>query len=228
MPSHVLASLIRMRSRLVPCLSYSSISCRAFAIAALGVEAETRVHFRRDAARDDLENLAAEGDGEVIHERFGARRSGAADAVRRLQRRVDQRPVLRLLRGLEQQRRVGRRVLRPILGNGVDVARVGDDGGVALERVEQGHRDRILRVGIRRAGVRRQESGVRRSGQSGIRDQRRGSLVALSFEAILQRCRQAPQHPPDFTQVAQTAVHVGGRGEAESFSNLQLRQQLTF
>ena len=53
--------------------------------------------------------------------------------------RVDQPAILRLLRRLQQQRRIGRRVLRLVLADGIDVAGVGDDHGVALERFEQGH-----------------------------------------------------------------------------------------
>ena len=232
MPSQVLPSLIRMRSRLdaVPSRRARSAAAPWRCVPSVSKlrRASTSVETRPGTIfRISLPKLTARS----IHERFGARRSRrrrARSAV--LQRRLDERPVLRLLRRLEQQRRIGRRVLRPVLGDGLDVAGVGHDGGVALERVEQGHRDRILRVGHQASGGLQADQGsglrrVPRSGQeSGFRDQRRGSLVALSFEAILQRCRQAPQHPPDLTQVAQTAVHVGGRGKAESFSNLQLRQ----
>ena len=40
------------------------------------------------------------------------------------------------LRRLEQQRRIGSRVLRLVLGDGADVASVGNDGGVLLQRIE--------------------------------------------------------------------------------------------
>ena len=41
----------------------------------LGVEAEAGVDLGRDAARDDLEDLAAEVDEQLVHERLGPGRS---------------------------------------------------------------------------------------------------------------------------------------------------------
>ena len=105
-----------------------------------GVEAQSRIDFRRDAAGHDLQDLAAEVDGQAIHERFGARRfRDAGSAIGIGERGFDQRPILRLLRRLQQQRRVGGGVLRPELPHRLDVAGIGHDGGEALERIEQGH-----------------------------------------------------------------------------------------
>ncbi len=103
------------------------------------VEAEARIHFRRHPARHDLQDLAAEVDGEPIHERFRPARLGQAQAPRVGQGGLDERPVLRLLRRLQEERRIGRGVLRPELPHGLDVAGVGDDGGDLLQGVEQRH-----------------------------------------------------------------------------------------
>ena len=47
--------------------------------------------------------------------------------------------VLRLLGRLEEQRRVRRRVLRLVLGDGLEVARVGHNRRVTFQRFEQVH-----------------------------------------------------------------------------------------
>ena len=65
--------------------------------------------------------------------------SGPAGAIGIRQRRLDERPVLRLLRRLQQQRRVRGRVLRLELAHRFDVAGIGHDGGHALQGIEQGH-----------------------------------------------------------------------------------------
>ncbi len=111
--------------------------------AAVRIEAQARVNLRRHTARDDVQNLSAEGHRELIHERFDTRPLVAGDTLGRRARGLDERPVLGLLSGLQQQRRVGGRVLRLVLGDRLDIAGVRDDGGVALEGVEQGHSDRI-------------------------------------------------------------------------------------
>ena len=103
------------------------------------IEAQARIDFGRDAARHDLQDLLAEVHREAIHERLGALRCRHAGAIGIRERRVDQRPVLRLLRRLQQQRRIGRRVLRPELAHRLDVAGIGHDGGDTLQGIEQGH-----------------------------------------------------------------------------------------
>ena len=105
----------------------------------LCVKGKDRVHLCRDAPRDDFQDLAAEVDGQLFYEgrlalRFFPRLRGSKP-----ERLVDQRTVLRLRRGLEQERWVGRRVLRFVLGDGINVAGVGDDDGVLLQRIEQRH-----------------------------------------------------------------------------------------
>ena len=71
-------------------------------------------------------------------------RLGRADAgaIRIGERRVDQRPILRLLRRLQQQRRIGRRILRLELPHRFDVAGIGHHGGELLQGIEQGHADK--------------------------------------------------------------------------------------
>src|SRR5262245_29661018 len=57
------------------------------------------------------------------------------------QRIIDQVLVLRLLRRLEQERRIGRRILGFVNGDGLEVAGVGDHGRVAFQRVDEVHLD---------------------------------------------------------------------------------------
>ena len=118
-----------------------------------GIETVTGVDFGRHAARHDPQDLAAEGHGQSVHEGLGARRPGESRRRGRRQRAVDQVPVLRLLGRLQQQRRIGRRILRAVLTDGVDVAGIGDDHGVALQGVEQGHRAILPGLGARGQGL---------------------------------------------------------------------------
>src|SRR5262249_54383711 len=78
----------------------------------LGVKAEAGIDLGRDAAGHDLENLATEGDKEFVDERYAAGGRVARGAEGKVQRLIDQVLVVRLLGGLEDQRRVGRRILR--------------------------------------------------------------------------------------------------------------------
>ena len=102
------------------------------------VEAQARLDLRRDAAGHALEDLAAEGDEQRVRHR---RLAVLACASRLAQRLLHERAVARVLRGLEDQARVGGGVARPIARDGVEIARVGDDDGVARQGLEQvGHR----------------------------------------------------------------------------------------
>ena len=72
MPSQVEAILIRMRSRSMPCLLVHADQVAApWRCVASVSKREARVDLGRDAARHDLEDLAAEGDGQAVHERLG-------------------------------------------------------------------------------------------------------------------------------------------------------------
>ena len=75
MPSHVEASLIRMRSRSMPAPRRAD-QLAALGDRCLGVEREARIHFGRHAARHDLQDLQAEGDQQLVDDR--------ADRLRRV------------------------------------------------------------------------------------------------------------------------------------------------
>ena len=90
MPSQVLAILIRTRSRSTPASSYSADQAAGLGERALGVEAEAGVDLGRDPAGDDLEDLAAEGDEQPVHERLGLRGLVAALLGRLGQRLLDE------------------------------------------------------------------------------------------------------------------------------------------
>ena len=116
----------------------------------LGVEAEPRVHLRRDAPGDQLQDAAAEAHEQVVDDLAEA---GVRVSARRRRRDglVDDRPVARILGRLEDQARVGRRVLRLEAGDGLDVAGVRDDHRVPLQAVElAAHSDHVqLRMSSR-------------------------------------------------------------------------------
>ncbi len=105
-----------------------------------GIEAVLGIHFGRDAPGNDLQDLASEGHGQPVHEGLGAPLARLGHGRGLGEGLVHQRAVRRLLRRLEQQRRIGRRVLGTVGADGIDVAGVGDNDGVALQGVKQGHR----------------------------------------------------------------------------------------
>ena len=72
MPSQVLAILIRMRSRSTPASSVHADQLAGLGNGCLGVEAEAGIDLGRDATGNDLEDLAAEGDEELVDERRAA------------------------------------------------------------------------------------------------------------------------------------------------------------
>ena len=99
----------------------------------LGIKAQTGVDLGRDPSGDDLEDLAAERDEQLVHELRGLRLLVPPLLARLLQRLLDQVRIVRLLGGVEEQRRIGRCVLRLELRDGLDVTRVRNHGGVLLE-----------------------------------------------------------------------------------------------
>ena len=61
-PSQVLAILIRMRSRATPSFFVQADELASLGDGTFGVEAQARVHLGGDAAGNEFEDLAAEGD----------------------------------------------------------------------------------------------------------------------------------------------------------------------
>ena len=103
------------------------------------VEAQARVDLGRDAARHHLQDLQAEAHQHLVDDLVER-----AAAVRR-HRLGQQRRVLGLLHRLQDQRRIGRRILRRELGELLEVAGVGDDGGELLELIELIHGVGVLK-----------------------------------------------------------------------------------
>ena len=68
-----------------------------------------------------------------VHELLGHFPLVPALFLRLLRRVVHKVPVSRHLRRVEQQRRVGGGILRPVTADGLDVAGIGDDGRVLLQ-----------------------------------------------------------------------------------------------
>lgn len=95
--------------------------------AALLVKGEARIHLRRDLARHDLQDLAAELDEQVVHGRVDLVVHILAVLLAVRDRLVDELRVLGLLGGLEDEGRVGGGVLRLVLVDGGEVTAVADD-----------------------------------------------------------------------------------------------------
>ena len=120
----------------MPAASYCAMMLRACAMVACGVVGEARVHFRRDAARNDGQNLLAEGDGQPLEGEVGDGLVGRALAqflARVHQHAVHDGLILRHLRRGGNQRRVGGGVLGMELLHRLHVAGVGHDDGVLAQ-----------------------------------------------------------------------------------------------
>ena len=102
------------------------------------VVGEAGVDLGGDAAGDDVENLATEGDFEGPEGLRGdvlVRGTGTGILAHLLQHVIDDGLILGLLCGGGDQRRIRGGVLRLELLDRVEVAGVGDDGGVCHEAV---------------------------------------------------------------------------------------------
>ena len=93
----------------------------------LSVKGEPRVHLSRDLAGDDVEDLLAELDEEVVEGGIDLLVDVAAVLLAVLDGGVDELLVLGLLGGSEDERGVGRGILGLVLVDGRKVTRVADD-----------------------------------------------------------------------------------------------------
>ena len=78
----------------------------------LHVEGQTRIHLGRNAAGDDFENLAAKCDKEIVDDLFLQRLSAEGGPLVIGDGLGQERFVFLLLHGFENQRGIGRGVLR--------------------------------------------------------------------------------------------------------------------
>lgn len=100
----------------------------------LGVEGKARIHLSRDLAGDDVEDLLAELHQQVVQRGVDLLVGGAAVALAVLDGGIDQLCILGLLGRSEDERGVGRRILRLVLVDGREVTGVADDGLAAAGR----------------------------------------------------------------------------------------------
>jgi len=115
----------------MPAASYRAIRPRARSmVARVSNDRRGGVHFGGDAARNDVQNRAAEGDQQAIHE-LGSR--GASVFARGF---FQQRAVGVLLHGLKNQGRVGGCVGGTQRLHGFEIAGIGDYGGVITQGVK--------------------------------------------------------------------------------------------
>ena len=139
MPSQVEAILIRMRSREMAFLFVGGDELVRLGDGGRGVEGEAGVDFGGDAAGDDLEDFQAEEDEDAVEDRFGEGRAGDAGGLHFVHGLFDEVLVFRFGGGLEDERGVGRRVLRLVGFHRLEIAGVGDDGRRLLQLVELVH-----------------------------------------------------------------------------------------
>ncbi len=104
-----------------------------------GVKAQASCDFRRDAARHNLEDLASKQDEEAIDEFRSHCFVAAAAFHRKFRSFFHQAPVNRHLGCVVEQGGIGGGVLRTVVGNGVDIARIGHHGRILFQRFEQRH-----------------------------------------------------------------------------------------
>lgn len=104
----------------------------------LGVEGEAGIDLGGDLAGDDLEDLLAELDQQLVEGGVHLCVEVAAGLLGGLDGLVNQLRVLGLLGGGEDERRVGGGILRLVFADGGEVARVGDDDGAAGLELLQG------------------------------------------------------------------------------------------
>ena len=106
---------------------------------ALGIEGQAGINLGGDAARDDVQDLQAEGYGQAVEcqgHHFRRRSLGTQGGARALQGVFDDGLVLRHQSGGGDQRRVGRGVLRLDLFDGLDISGVGHNHGDLAELFE--------------------------------------------------------------------------------------------
>ena len=99
----------------------------------VAVKAQARIHLGRDPAGHSCQNLAAKSHQQAIHDFIQCAAFEFADHA------GHQWLVVRLLHRLQDQRRIGGGILRFELRQLLEVARIGNDGGELLERIELVH-----------------------------------------------------------------------------------------
>ena len=159
MPSQVEASLISTRSRPMPCVFVQRDEFAALGDRKPSVSNDRRASTSVDTRPGTIFRISvpnAISNWSMI----------CADRLRRvrLDGLFEQRLVVVFLHGLQDQRRIGGRVLRLVLGELLEVAGIGHDGGVLLELVECGCHVRAFRARARRgSGEMRIAAGLKRN-----------------------------------------------------------------
>ena len=110
----------------------------AFVDRAFGIERKPRIGLGRDAARDDLENLAAELHEQIVDHVLDLRRAAKPAALAVGDHFLEQMTVLLLLRRGVNQARISRRILRLEILDRLEVAGIGDDLGELVSAARAG------------------------------------------------------------------------------------------
>ena len=134
----------------MPASSYCLMMARAWSMVFCGVVAQARIHFSGNAARDNLEDPPAEGDGQALEGEVGHVLVAGMLALLvagLFQHLVHYGLILRHLRGSGDQRRIGSGVGGPEFLDGFKITGIGDDRGVTAQLLQQ-----ILRHDSSRGG----------------------------------------------------------------------------
>src|SRR5581483_6263156 len=105
----------------------------SFGESCLSIKAQSSVYFGRDASWNNLENLGAETNKQLVHEGFGLGFFISALLIRVFGRRLNQVLILRTLRGAIEQGWVSRSVLRLNAGNCINIPGIRHHNAVFLQ-----------------------------------------------------------------------------------------------
>ena len=100
------------------------------------IKGETGIDLGADAARYDFQNLQSKEDQRIIDDLVEMNGAGKCRALVIGNRLVEQTAVFRLKNRFENQRGVGRGILRCKFPNGFKISRVGNNGGELLKVFE--------------------------------------------------------------------------------------------
>ena len=111
----------------------------SLADSALGIKGQTGVRFGRDVAGDCLGNSLTKIHCQLVHGRIQLRFLTGTGALTMGNGIINQFFVLRLLRRIQQQRRVGGGILWRKPANGLKITGIGHHSGHLFQRVQLVH-----------------------------------------------------------------------------------------
>lgn len=105
------------------------------------IERKAGIDFGGDASGDDLEDLLAKGNEQIVDDFFGESFAGEIAGAVFGDGRLEEREILRELNRFVDESWIGRGVLRFVFFDRGEIAGVGDDGGELFQLVELIHKN---------------------------------------------------------------------------------------